>query len=118
MFRTKDTDNEFRFGDNGPKYLCRGPRSDFGIVVLKPGQDFQAHKHERIEEAFYTVEGEVHLYCDGELNVLGVGDYMRCDPGEIHYVVNKGAVNWKAVFVKSPYDPTDGVSVDWKPEED
>ena len=118
MFHTNESKHEYRFGDNGPKYLARGPRSDFGVVVLQPGQDFQAHKHVRIEEAFFTIEGEVHLYLDGECHVLKKGDYIRCDPDEVHYVVNKGDVPWKAVFVKAPYDPKDGVSVDWKPEEE
>jgi len=117
MFYTNEIKNEYRFGNNGPKYLARGPRSDFGIVMLQPGQDFPAHKHARIEEAFFTIEGQVHLYLDEQCHVLKVGDYMRCDPGEVHYVVNKGDVPWKAVFVKAPYDPKDGVNVDWKPEE-
>ena len=116
MLYTKETQHEYRFGDNGPKYLARGPRSEFGIVVIQPGQDFQAHKHANIEESFYTIEGQVHLYLDGERHVLTAGDYLRCDPGEVHYLVNKGDIPWKAVFVKAPYDPQDGIKVDWKPE--
>ena len=45
MFYTNESEHEDRFDDNGPKYLARGPRSDFGIVMLQPGQDFPAHKH-------------------------------------------------------------------------
>jgi mannose-6-phosphate isomerase-like protein (cupin superfamily) len=112
MHFTNESQHEYRYGDKGPKYLARGPRSDFGIVTLQPGQDFQCHKHERIEEAWYTVEGEIHLYVDGECHHLKQGDYLRCDPGEAHYFVNKGNVPWKAVFVKAPYDPDDGVTVE------
>ena len=112
MHYTNESQHEYRFGDNGPKYLARGPRSDFGIVTLQPGQDFQSHKHENIEEAFYTIEGEIHLYLNGKCHVLKQGDYLRCDPGEVHYVINKGAVPWKAVFVKAPFDPDDSVAVD------
>ena len=36
MFYTNEIENEYRFGDNGPKYLARGPRSDFGIVDMTP----------------------------------------------------------------------------------
>lgn len=106
---------EYRFGDWGPKYLARGPRSEFGMVVLKAGQDFPAHYHERVEESFYTLEGEIQFYADGERVTLRPGDHYRIEPGTIHYVVNTGEETWKAVFVKVGYEPTDKVDVDWKP---
>lgn len=103
MFKTSESDNEFRFGDNGPKYLVRGPWCDIGVVVLKPGQEFRNHRHISASEAFLTLEGEVHLYLDGELHRLGAGDLLRCDPNEAHYVVNHGDKDWKAVFIKAPH---------------
>ena len=117
MFRTDETQHSYRHGDHGPKYLQRGPRSDIGVVTLLPGQHFPAHKHGRIEENFLTIEGTVHMYVDGVEHVLAVGDFLRCEPGESHYVVNRGDVPWKAVFVKAPYDPTDSIPVDWTPPE-
>lgn len=116
MFKTSESDHSYRFEDHGPKYLQRGPRSDIGVVTLQPGQHFPTHKHCEIEENFLTIAGEVHMYVDGEEHVLGVGDFVRCDPGEAHHVVNRGDVPWKAVFIKAPYNPTDGVPVDWTPE--
>ncbi|PLW75437.1 cupin domain-containing protein [Cohaesibacter celericrescens] len=117
MFKTSESDHSYRFEDHGPKYLQRGPRSDIGVVTLQPGQHFPAHKHSLIEENFLTIAGEVHMYVDGDLHVLGVGDFARCDPGETHYVINKGDIAWKAVFIKAPYNPTDGTPVDWTPED-
>jgi hypothetical protein len=32
-----------------------------------------------------------------------------------HYLINRGATPWKAIFVKAPYDPKDKVDVDWLP---
>lgn len=118
MFKTREDDHSYRFGDHGPKYLQRGPRSDIGVVALQPGQFFPAHKHQRIEENFLVIAGEAHLYVNGEVHILGVGDFLRCEPGEFHYVINRGTTPWKAVFVKAPYDPTDGVPVDWAPAVD
>lgn len=115
MFRTKESDHSYRFEDHGPKYLQRGPRTDFGVVTLQPGQHFPSHKHCVIEENFLTIAGEAHMYVDGELQVLSVGDFLRCEPGETHYLINNGAVAWKAVFVKAPYNPTDGTPVEWEP---
>ncbi len=118
MFRTSEQEHSYRFGDHGPKYLQRGPFTDIGVVTLQPGQHFPAHKHCKIEENFLTIAGEVHMYVDEKLQVLGVGDFVRCEPGEAHFVVNRGKEPWKAVFIKAPYDPTDGVTVDWTPEDD
>ena len=112
MYYTNESRHEFRFGDNGPKYLSRGPRTDIGVVMLQPGQDFQAHIHKIVEESFFTMEGEVHLYLNGECHVLTKGDVLRCDPGEVHYVVNKGSVPWKAVFFKEPFNPEDSIPVE------
>ena len=112
MYYTNESKHEYRYGDRGPKYLSRGPRTDFGIVTLQPGQDFQAHKHAQIEEAFYTIDGEINFYLNGECYVLKKGDYLRCDPGDTHYLVNKGKVPWKAVFVKAPYNPADSIPVE------
>jgi quercetin dioxygenase-like cupin family protein len=118
MFKTKEGDHAYRFEDHGPKYLQRGPRSDIGVVTLQPGQHFATHKHSVIEENFLTIEGEVHMYVNGELHKLAVGDFLRCDPGEAHYVVNKGQVPWKAVFIKAPYNPKDGTPIEWEPGDD
>lgn len=115
MYHKNESDEQYRFGASGPKYLARGPRTDFGLVLLLPGEDFQAHYHQGVEEAFFTLEGEVHLYVDGDLFVNGPGDYCRVDPGESHYVINKGSVPWKAVFVKAPYEPKDKIDVEWRP---
>jgi quercetin dioxygenase-like cupin family protein len=105
----------YRFGDWGPKYLSRGPRLEFGMVVLKAGQDFPSHYHERVEESFYTLEGTSQFYADGKQVTLRSGDYFRIEPGTIHYVVNTGTETWKAVFVKSIHDPQDKVDVSWLP---
>ena len=52
MERVNEKEKEFRFGDSGPKYLFRGPKHEWGIVVLKPGQTLGAHYHNEVEETF------------------------------------------------------------------
>lgn len=116
MFKGRVTDVELRFGDHGPGYLVRGPRTDVGCVVLPPGKDFPNHYHGSIEEGFYTISGTVTLWLNGrERMTLRPGDYLRCDPLEMHYFVNEGDEPWRALFVKSPYAPKDGVVVEWRP---
>lgn len=43
MFVLDEKDREYRFGDSGPKYLMRGPRSNFAVVKFNPGQIGRAH---------------------------------------------------------------------------
>ena len=111
-------DVAYRFENkSGPKYLLRGPNCDVGMVVLQPGEDFQTHFHKEVEEDFLTLEGEVEIYINEQtVHVLKPGDIIQVLPPNTHYLVNKGSVPWKAVFIKSPYDPKDKVDVSWTPE--
>ncbi len=44
--------HEYRFGDNGPKYLIRGPGCDMGVVILQPGAVIPNHRHNTACEVF------------------------------------------------------------------
>ena len=102
-------------GNSGPKYLMRGPRSDFGLVQLQPGEDFQSHYHSAIEENFFTLEGTCELYIDQQKWLLTPGDFIHVPPKNAHYLVNRGTVPWKAVFSKAPFDVKDKVDTDRPP---
>ncbi len=116
LFKINENEVKYRFNNiSGPKYLLRGPRSDFGLVVLMPGEDFQTHYHSAIEENFYTLEGSVELHTPDGVLELHVGDLCHVPPRTPHYLINKGEVPWKAIFAKSPYDESDKTNVDWKP---
>ncbi|WP_159622067.1 cupin domain-containing protein [Ruania rhizosphaerae] len=106
----------YRFGEYGPGYISRGPRTDVGVVRLRPGDDAVNHYHAQIEESFYVLEGEATLWVDGRTShTLTVGDVAQLEPGEQHYFVNNSDTVFRALFIKAPYDPQDGVQVDWKP---
>lgn len=118
-FKIHESEVEYRFdGVSGPKYLMRGPRADFGMVALMPGEDFQTHYHRTIEEDFFTLEGAVDIYINGEMWTLEPGALCHVPPLHPHYLINRGDTPWKAVFVKAPYDPKDKVNVDWLPGDD
>jgi len=115
-FIIREDEVPYRFdGVSGPKYLMRGPRSDFGMVVLTPGEDFQTHYHRTIEENFFTLEGVVDIYINGEMFTLHPGELCHVPPLNPHYLINRGETSWKAIFVKAPYDPKDKVNVEWLP---
>jgi quercetin dioxygenase-like cupin family protein len=91
MYIVDEKDKEYRFGDNGPKYLMKGPRMNFALVQFMPGQDFRAHYHEVMEEDFYILEGTVTIVVDNTAHTLTEGQLIHIEPHEIHYVINKSS---------------------------
>ena len=87
---------------------------NFEIVILKPGQDFTAHYHNIMEENFYILEGEIEIHIDNE---IFQGNFIHVEPKKVHYLINKGDVNFKAAFMLAPYQEQDKVEVDYKPYE-
>ncbi len=112
MFIVNEKDKEYRFGDSGPKYLMRGTRMNFGIVQLKPGQDFGAHYHNVMEENFYILDGTIEFKIDGVSYVLGPGEFIHSEPGEVHYLINIGEGIARAAFSLAPYMDNDKVEVE------
>lgn len=116
METSKIDDAPYRFGEYGPGYLLRGPRTDFGVVRLRPGDDASNHYHAQIEETFVILEGSATLWINcTDSYTVSAGDVYRCEPGEMHYFVNETDADFRALFVKAPYDPADGVQVPWTP---
>lgn len=103
MKKVNEREFEYRFGDNGPKYLTKGPNVDLGVVVLKPGQDFPNHYHTVCEEVFYILEGNIDFYINGEQVKAEPGDMIQCSPGDTHYLINTSSTAFKAIFIKSPH---------------
>jgi uncharacterized cupin superfamily protein len=67
--------------------------SAFGInlVVLEPGQRGRIHAHERQEEVYIVLEGELTLGLDGaQGRVLGPADAARVAPSVRRQLVNAG----------------------------
>lgn len=108
----------YRFGQFGPGYIIRGPRTDYGVVLLRSGDEAGNHFHALIEETFIAVEGECTLWLDGrEKFTIATGDIFQMEPGDQHYFVNESGADFRAVFIKAPYDPLDSVQVPWTPGE-
>jgi uncharacterized cupin superfamily protein len=56
--------------------------TSFGInaITLAPRKRLRVHRHERQEEVYLVLEGELTLIVEGEPHVLGVGDLARLAP--------------------------------------
>ncbi len=112
MFIIDENEKEYRFGDSGPKYLMKGPRSNFALVQFQAGQDFKAHYHNIMEENFFILEGEVDVEVDGVCHTLKAGQLIHIEPKEVHYVINRSNSVVKMVSTLAPYQEVDKVEVD------
>lgn len=111
MFKSNESDHKYRFGDSGPKYLLNGPRVNFGVVVLKPGQDFNNHLHNFMEENFFILEGIIEFTVGNQKIICNKGDFIHIEPKETHYLLNISDTFAKAVFCLAPYQENDKVEV-------
>jgi len=107
MQKVNERDCEFRGGDSGVKYFMRGPKIDWGLILLKPGQAMGEHGHEQVEETFYFLEGAPALIVDGSEIRTEQGDVFRLEPPERHDIRNDTGDTVKIIFIKTPYLPTD-----------
>lgn len=112
MFIIDEKDREYRFGDSGPKYLMKGPRSNFAVVQFQAGQDFKAHYHNVMEENFFILEGEVDIFVDGVKHTVKKGQLIHIEPNEVHYVVNNSTSVVKMISTLAPYMDADKVEID------
>lgn len=65
--------------------------SSFGIneLILRPGQRGRIHRHDRQEEVFLVLEGELTLIVEGEEHELGAGMLIRVAPELKRQLVNR-----------------------------
>ncbi|MGX7030354.1 cupin domain-containing protein [Vagococcus zengguangii] len=107
---------EYRFGDSGPKYLMKGPRSNFALVRFNPKEDFPAHYHEYMEENFYVLEGKIDIYIDDEKFTLSKGQFIHIEPTCVHYVNNPYDEPITMISTLAPYHEIDKIEVqNYKP---
>lgn len=107
-------DPDYRNGTWGPAYLIQGPSSDMGVLLLGPGDSMPNHLHEHCDESFVVVEGRASLWVDATTRYDMTPDLVhRCEPGEMHHLVNDSDAPFRCVFIKSPASPGDTVTIPW-----
>lgn len=109
MEKVSEFEKEYRDGDRGVKYLFRGPKVDWGVILMKPGDRLGAHYHNEVEETFYLLEGKCKFYVNGVEYQAVAGDAFRLEPLDRHDIVNDSDAPAKFVFIKCPYLPKDKV---------
>jgi hypothetical protein len=90
-----ENEEAYRFGDSGPKFLLRGPRMNFGLVVLQPGHEIMGRKllRPRRRVRYPYRRRDLHLP-ERRFHPWGAK--------KVHYLVNKGEEVFKAAFMLAP----------------
>jgi quercetin dioxygenase-like cupin family protein len=101
----------YRDGNSGVKYLVRGPKIDWGVILLLPGQSLGGHYHEQVEETFFILQGEGVFEVNGAPMTAVPGDVFRMEPTDRHNIYNRSEQPLKMVFIKCPYLPKDRVDI-------
>lgn len=111
MQRVNENDLAYRGGDSGVKYLMRGPKIDWGVILLLPGQTLGGHYHQEVEETFYVAQGKGTFVINGQEIAAVEGDVFRLEPEDRHDIRNEGDQPLRLIFIKCPYLPKDKVTL-------
>lgn len=71
------------------------------LMVLRPGQQWRIHTHERQEEIYLVLAGELTVLVEDAEHVLGPRQSMRVGPGVRRQLVNRGPERVELVAVGS-----------------
>jgi uncharacterized cupin superfamily protein len=87
----------------------------FGVnaIVLPPGYATPAHHHERQQELYIVLSGEIEITLDGERRTLGPGGLARVDAGTVRNLRNlspDSEATYVCVGGEDGYVGRDGVS--------
>jgi len=90
------------------KLLLRTPFVEIHELVVLPGSRCSMHLHSHKWNAFYVLEGELHIevekkgYPLTDTTVLRAGDICTVPPGEYHRFVTTGQAGCKALELYYP----------------
>jgi uncharacterized cupin superfamily protein len=64
--------------------------TEFGVnaIVLPPGYTSRRHYHERQQELYLVLSGDIELELDGDRHTLGPGGLARVDPSTVRSLRN------------------------------
>jgi len=94
-------------------------RADLGVttfglnlIVLQPGQAGRIHRHERQEEVYLVLEGELSLLLEGEEHRVPTGGIVRVAPDVRRQLVNRRPERLALLALggTTPHEGRDGVA--------
>ena len=83
------------------------------IAEISPGRAVAVierslpHFHRRMTEIYKVLRGTLYVACGGSGHVLGVGDALTIEPGQIHHARGAGAPAWIEVLSQPAWTADD-----------
>jgi mannose-6-phosphate isomerase-like protein (cupin superfamily) len=80
------------------------PYFNLAIIVLRPGQGVDSHRHEAEDDSFLVLEGTLSLTVgDDDRHVrAGAGTFVLVPAGTAHAIVNSGPTDVRFLNVHAP----------------
>lgn len=67
----------------------------------------QPHFHSRMTEVYRVLQGVLYVSCGGRGYVLGPGQELTIEPGNVHFARGAGGPAWLEVLSDPPWTPED-----------
>jgi mannose-6-phosphate isomerase-like protein (cupin superfamily) len=100
---SRDNAEHYRWGvDCDAWYLVNDEQLSVIEEFMPPGAAEIRHHHEKAQQFFYILSGEVLLEVDGHTTLLAAGSGMRVMPGKRHQVRNPSSVPVRFLVVSHP----------------
>ncbi len=90
-------------------YLVNDEQLSVIEEFMPPGAAEIRHHHEKAQQFFYIVSGEVLMEVEGETVLLGVGSGIRVLPGKSHQIRNPSSTPVRFLVVSHPRSHGDRV---------
>src|SRR5579863_7436457 len=108
---SRENAQHYRWGDDCDGWhLVKDPQLSVIEELIPPGSAEIRHHHERAQQFFYVLAGEVLMEVEGEMTLVRAGSGIRILPGTKHQVRNPSASPVRFLVVSQP--PSHGDRVD------
>lgn len=87
------------------RMLAQSPDQPIAVIdsTVPPGFPGPVrHRHARMTDIFYVLEGELAIELEGEWRVLGPGSFVLVPPGVAHTFANRGAAPARILNIMQP----------------
>jgi mannose-6-phosphate isomerase-like protein (cupin superfamily) len=91
-------------------YLVRTPDLNIIEESMPPGTAETPHHHVRARQFFYVLGGELTLTVEGEEFLLGAGEGLEIQQGQVHQAINRGSGPVRFLVTSTP--PSHGDRID------
>ena len=108
---SRENAEHYRWGvDCDAWYLVNDDQLSVIEEFMPPGAAEIRHHHEKAQQIFFILSGEVLLEVEGQTTLLAAGSGMRVLPGKRHQIRNPSSVPVRFLVVSHPRSHGDRVN--------